>query len=175
DAEPRERADGRLLEPAAVPLHVLLVPVQVEDRIADELARPVVGRAAAAVGLDDRDLRAFRHVQLRRVGAPAERDRRRVLEEEHRVRDRALRDGRGERALQVPRLDVVHAPEVHDVGVHAPDCSQPTLNAALTGSGYGGPVIEARGLTKDYGPKRAVDDLTFGVQPGLVTGFLGPN
>jgi ABC-2 type transport system ATP-binding protein len=36
-------------------------------------------------------------------------------------------------------------------------------------------VIEARGLTKDYGVKRAVDDLTFTVQPGVVTGFLGPN
>jgi ABC-2 type transport system ATP-binding protein len=36
-------------------------------------------------------------------------------------------------------------------------------------------VIEARGLTKDYGEKRAVDDLSFTVQPGVVTGFLGPN
>jgi ABC-2 type transport system ATP-binding protein len=36
-------------------------------------------------------------------------------------------------------------------------------------------VIEARGLTKDYGDKRAVDDLSFTVQPGIVTGFLGPN
>jgi len=36
-------------------------------------------------------------------------------------------------------------------------------------------VIEARNLTKDYGEKRAVDDLTFTVRPGLVTGFLGPN
>jgi ABC-2 type transport system ATP-binding protein len=36
-------------------------------------------------------------------------------------------------------------------------------------------VIEARGLTKDYGSKRAVDDLTFTVKPGVVTGFLGPN
>src|SRR5436305_90718 len=36
-------------------------------------------------------------------------------------------------------------------------------------------VIEARGLTKDYGDKRAVDGLTFSVQPGVVTGFLGPN
>jgi ABC-2 type transport system ATP-binding protein len=36
-------------------------------------------------------------------------------------------------------------------------------------------VIEARGLTKDYGAKRAVDGLTFTVQPGIVTGFLGPN
>jgi ABC-2 type transport system ATP-binding protein len=36
-------------------------------------------------------------------------------------------------------------------------------------------VIEARGLTKDYGDKRAVDALSFSVRPGIVTGFLGPN
>ncbi len=36
-------------------------------------------------------------------------------------------------------------------------------------------LIEAQGLTKDYGDKRAVDGLTFTVQPGVVTGFLGPN
>ena len=36
-------------------------------------------------------------------------------------------------------------------------------------------MIEARGLVKDYGEKRAVDDLTFTVRPGVVTGFLGPN
>jgi ABC-2 type transport system ATP-binding protein len=36
-------------------------------------------------------------------------------------------------------------------------------------------VIEANGLTKDYGEKRAVDGLTFNVRPGIVTGFLGPN
>ena len=36
-------------------------------------------------------------------------------------------------------------------------------------------MIEARGLTKRYGDKLAVDDLTFTVRPGIVTGFLGPN
>jgi ABC-2 type transport system ATP-binding protein len=36
-------------------------------------------------------------------------------------------------------------------------------------------VIEATGLTKDYGEKRAVSELSFTVRPGLVTGFLGPN
>jgi ABC-2 type transport system ATP-binding protein len=40
---------------------------------------------------------------------------------------------------------------------------------------YGEPVIVARGLTKDYGDKRAVDGLSFTVHPGVVTGFLGPN
>ena len=36
-------------------------------------------------------------------------------------------------------------------------------------------MIEATALTKDYGDKRAVDDLSFTVRPGIVTGFLGPN
>jgi len=36
-------------------------------------------------------------------------------------------------------------------------------------------MIEARGLTKKYGEKLAVDDLSFTVRPGIVTGFLGPN
>jgi len=36
-------------------------------------------------------------------------------------------------------------------------------------------VIEARGLTKRYGDKVAVDGLSFTVRPGVVTGFLGPN
>ncbi len=36
-------------------------------------------------------------------------------------------------------------------------------------------MIEARGLTKRYGDKLAVDELSFDVTPGRVTGFLGPN
>ncbi|MFD9292194.1 ATP-binding cassette domain-containing protein [Streptomyces sp. NPDC060030] len=35
--------------------------------------------------------------------------------------------------------------------------------------------IDVHELTKDYGPTRAVDHLTFSVRPGRVTGFLGPN
>ncbi|MFE7171715.1 ABC transporter ATP-binding protein [Streptomyces sp. NPDC057616] len=36
-------------------------------------------------------------------------------------------------------------------------------------------MIEARGLSKRYGPALAVDGLGFDVRPGAVTGFLGPN
>ncbi|MET8849808.1 ATP-binding cassette domain-containing protein [Amycolatopsis sp. NPDC004625] len=36
-------------------------------------------------------------------------------------------------------------------------------------------MIEADRLTKTYGRRTAVDDLTFRVHPGRVTGFLGPN
>ncbi|MGZ6826373.1 MAG: ATP-binding cassette domain-containing protein [Mycobacteriales bacterium] len=36
-------------------------------------------------------------------------------------------------------------------------------------------MIDVHGLTKRYGETLAVDDLTFTVRPGVVTGFLGPN
>ncbi|MGH9071604.1 MAG: ATP-binding cassette domain-containing protein [Acidimicrobiales bacterium] len=36
-------------------------------------------------------------------------------------------------------------------------------------------MIEAHHLSKLYGRKLAVDDLSFEVRPGIVTGFLGPN
>ena len=38
-----------------------------------------------------------------------------------------------------------------------------------------GGVIELAGLTKRYRSRTAVDGLTVTVQPGRVTGFLGPN
>jgi ABC-2 type transport system ATP-binding protein len=37
------------------------------------------------------------------------------------------------------------------------------------------PVIEVTSLTKRYGNTVAVDDLTFAVEEGRITGFLGPN
>jgi len=36
-------------------------------------------------------------------------------------------------------------------------------------------MIDVHNLTKRYGEKTAVDDLTFTVRPGVITGFLGPN
>ncbi len=36
-------------------------------------------------------------------------------------------------------------------------------------------MIKAKNLTKKYGKKTAVDDLSFEVETGKVTGFLGPN
>jgi ABC-2 type transport system ATP-binding protein len=36
-------------------------------------------------------------------------------------------------------------------------------------------MIDIDHITKRYGDKLAVDDLTFSVRPGIVTGFLGPN
>ena len=36
-------------------------------------------------------------------------------------------------------------------------------------------VIEARGLTKNYGATRALDDVTFAVDAGRIVGLIGPN
>src|SRR3979411_2728368 len=36
-------------------------------------------------------------------------------------------------------------------------------------------VIEVEGLTKSYGGKRGIEDVSFAVEEGQVFGFLGPN
>ena len=36
-------------------------------------------------------------------------------------------------------------------------------------------MIRVEGLTKDYGPRRAIDDLNFHAEKGEILGFLGPN
>jgi ABC-type uncharacterized transport system ATPase subunit len=66
----------------------------------------------------------------------------------------------------------VRTPEVHDINgqrsILRRSCSRRRAPSVMA-------MIEAHGLTKRYGDKLAVDDLTFTVRPGLVTGFLGPN
>ena len=36
-------------------------------------------------------------------------------------------------------------------------------------------MIKVSGLTKDYGQRRAVNDLSFSIERGEVVAFLGPN
>src|SRR5512139_3126178 len=36
-------------------------------------------------------------------------------------------------------------------------------------------MIQVEGLTKDYGLRRAIDDLSFHAEKGEILGFLGPN
>ena len=51
--ERTKRADRHLFERAHVPMHVAPVVVKVDDWIGGELARPVVGHLAAALGMVD--------------------------------------------------------------------------------------------------------------------------
>jgi ABC-2 type transport system ATP-binding protein len=46
---------------------------------------------------------------------------------------------------------------------------------AAAGASRAGGLIQVHGLTKQYGSTKAVDNLSFEVRPGIVTGFLGPN
>src|SRR6187402_244969 len=48
-------------------------------------------------------------------------------------------------------------------------CSHGQLTERATG------MIRAQGLTKAFGDKIAVNGLDFTIEPGRVTGFLGPN
>ncbi len=50
-----------------------------------------------------------------------------------------------------------------------------TLLGTTNGTGSPAGTISVQGLTKTYGPERAVDAITFDVRPGEVVGFLGPN
>jgi ABC-2 type transport system ATP-binding protein len=45
----------------------------------------------------------------------------------------------------------------------------------MTGQAVAMTSIDVKDLTKEFGNRRAVDDLSFRVLPGRVTGFLGPN
>ncbi|MBW8486333.1 ABC transporter ATP-binding protein [Actinomadura parmotrematis] len=45
----------------------------------------------------------------------------------------------------------------------------------MTSQANATPAIRVEGLTKRYGRRAVVDDLTFTVRPGAVTGFFGPN
>jgi ABC-2 type transport system ATP-binding protein len=61
------------------------------------------------------------------------------------------------------------------LGVPRNESSWHRILHAMSHTGAEERVIEVRGLSKRYGDTVAVDDLTFAVKPGLVTGFLGPN
>src|SRR5699024_4670480 len=83
---------------------------------------------------------------------------------------------------------VPHVPEVGSRGSEAPTFVGPRCDprsipgtacplhrGAMTKAPRTTAALDVRGLTKRYGSRVAVDDLTFSCTPGSVTGFLGPN
>ena len=65
DVEDAERCDERLLERAQVPMEILLVAAEIENRIAHELTRPVESYVATA--LDFKDVDAGRSEEMSRM------------------------------------------------------------------------------------------------------------
>src|SRR5439155_27336467 len=57
EPERLDRPNQRLLEVSHVLLHVAAVPLEIEYRVTDELARPMERRLPAAVRLDELDVR----------------------------------------------------------------------------------------------------------------------
>src|SRR5262249_14110201 len=128
---------------------------------------------------------------------PYDRRRRRLRDRDHRQGHHLHSDDDGRRhdllvvlRPQVPGRDGAPAGAPHDLqhvrrARHRARVGQgpPTeLHAAPTrprdptlARPAGGGVIEARQLTKHFGPAVAVDHASFRVERGSVTGFLGPN
>jgi ABC-2 type transport system ATP-binding protein len=55
------------------------------------------------------------------------------------------------------------------------EAQSPTVGGAAPEPDQGLSAIRTTGLTKDYGSRRAIDDLTIDVPSGVVVGFVGPN
>ena len=80
--------------------------------------------------------------------------------------------GRPPTGRPVAHLDATGSPS--DRGGRIKHCAGGTKRAHA-GRGSGAGSIEVERLSKHFGRVVAVDDLSFEVRPGRVTGFLGPN
>lgn len=91
-----------------------------------------------------------------------------------------LRHGVGGALLQLFARRRVQAVRPGATGP-APSDAQPALRARVGGLGilaaapHAGPVLEARGITKQYGGLTAVDQVDFALAEGELRGVIGPN
>ena len=80
-------------------------PAQVEDRIADQLARPVIGHVTTAPTVADLHPAPLElppvDEQVPRIAASPQRDHRRVFQQQQRVRDHARAPGVDEGILEL--------------------------------------------------------------------------
>src|SRR5262249_40014812 len=110
----RERIDHHLLEGSYVPVHVLAMPAQVEDRIADQLPRSLIRDLPSPPRAHDRHRPVERVAEERRIAATTERVDRRMLEQQQDVgwRHEAAPE---ERLLPASRVRVVDAAGANDL------------------------------------------------------------
>ena len=121
DAVVGRHADQHLFQVAHVAVHVAAIGLQVDDRVADDLAGAVVGDVAAAAGLVHLDaargqrLGGRENVRSAAVAAHAERQDVRMLDEQQQIADAARAPLLDERALQRQRVGVRHEAEPPDL------------------------------------------------------------
>ena len=112
DPEVGQRPDQRFFQVAQVAVQVLPVFAQIQDGVADQLPRRMVGDLAAPVHLHDGD--ALRPQPLRRrqqvfpLRPPPQRDRRRVFQQQQRVGDLPRLPPPHQLVLPCQRLRVRH-------------------------------------------------------------------
>jgi hypothetical protein len=125
DAVLRQRPDHHPLQAPHVLVDVVAVGAQGDDRVGDQLAGPVVGDAAAAVGVADLDplplVPVGSHRQLRRRRAAAAGVDGRVLEQQQDVGDLVALAPLRQLPLRLARLLVGHgcAADNQDLGAHS--------------------------------------------------------
>ena len=118
NAEFGRGADHGLLEAAHVPANVAANFAEIQNRIADELSRPVIGDVAAAIGFKKRNAHPAQHLvrgaKIGNFSAAAQRDHVRVLAQQQNVGDGAGFARGGHAPLQLPRRAVFHETEIDD-------------------------------------------------------------
>ena len=120
DPEIGGRLDQHFLEVADVAVHVAAIGFQIEDRIANELPRTVIGDVAAAAGFMDVDaarselIGRGEYVRPPAVAANAEREDVRMLEKDQQIADAASLALGDQRPLQRKRVGVGNAAKPAD-------------------------------------------------------------
>ena len=122
-----------LLQAAHIPSYIPANFAEVQDRIADQLSRAVVGDVAAAIGFKKRNAHLpehlLRHAKIGNFSAAAQRDHVRVLAQQQNIPHCTGFARSGNPPLQLPRRAIFHEPEIDDQQLFHRD---QTLNSELT-------------------------------------------
>ena len=116
-------ADERFLDLSQVPVQILLVPLEIDDGVADELPRAVERDVAAALDLEQLDPprgeQCGRRQQMALLRRAPEGDDRRMLDEKQQVLVDLAADPRpGHRSLELQRVRVRHGAEIETRADH---------------------------------------------------------
>src|SRR5258708_6384984 len=114
DPEIRQRPNGCSFQIAQVAMHVGAASFEFQNRIADQLARPMIRDLAAARDSIDRDLARPLWKQEALIGGASEGEHMRMLEEQERVADFLALARSDHRGLDRERRAVIHGAEIRD-------------------------------------------------------------